>query len=353
MLVVVVDVGAISATFEQIAPTSTPALSADLAISTSVLTTSAMGVALGCIDTSSFALRLPVETKAHPFLTSIASRTRKTTTPAMLGICLRIDALFSTTQLPRRARCDFAASRLTTRFPRTVGVFCTTACLVDLAVAVVVLSIAGFVLGQHFVCACPPRGICLASLCSAFAFADILRRCGPCITGLDVARTAKRFTIRIVEIGQAITIVVLAIATSFAGVFGHGGWGDTIAPQKLLERDGLGFLFAPLALVDFLLEFARADLPLPLGSYACRRDANPRDTVALIAQIAAITRFAALKPACVVLAQLDVVDALPSPSTRHHTPTQHNTPENHTKPTHKTTFPFKPNKPALRTDSPQ
>ncbi len=142
----------------------------------------------------------------------------------------------------------------------------------------------------------------MASLCPAFAFADILRRCGSCITGLDVARAAKRFTIPIVEIGQTITIVVLAVATSFAGVFGGEGWGDTIAPQKLLERVSLGFLFAPLTLVNFLLEFARANLSLSLGVGTRRRDASSRDTVALIAQIAAITRFAAPKPACVVLA---------------------------------------------------
>jgi hypothetical protein len=167
----------------------------------------------------------------------------------------------------------------------------------------------------------------LAGRRAAATFADILAVGRPVVARFCVSGTAKLVAIGIIKVGESVAIVVLAIAACVAGVFCGGNRRDTIAPQQFFERDGLGFLFAPLARTDLLEQFALSDLALALGRCALRDDACPRDTIPFVLQVAAIAILAALQTAWVVVRRLDAVDALPAPAARDDAETKpHNPP---------------------------
>lgn len=157
---------------------------------------------------------------------------------------------------------------------------------------------------------------------------------GATITSFRVSNAAKSRASEVIEIGEAIAIVVFVIQTSVERIFRTQRGRDTIAPHKLFEGFGLSFLFAPLASTHLLLQLAGSDLAFALGRRALRRETHTRHTVALVLEVAAIARGRTFEAAGVVVGKLDSVFALATAPARDHA--HHNTPPHYdpSKPTH-------------------
>lgn len=210
--------------------------------------------------------------------------------------------------------------------------------VVDQTVAVVVLFVAELFAGDFFADARTPCIVLFAGLEARTTRADVegLGVCGVA-RGRLFGRTVG-IAFGVTEIGTPIAIVVDAIQTAFFGVFGKVRadlFGFAIAPQKLRQWGGLGFLLSPFAGSDFLQQLAGADLALALGRIARICDTSLVDAVALKLEIAAITRLCTLEAAGVVLADLDSIRTFGLFASAGHRPT-------HQQPTQ----PYHPSKPA-------
>jgi hypothetical protein len=122
----------------------------------------------------------------------------------------------------------------------------------------------------------------LADLESCATASNIERRDIFGVAEIFARRYAKVLALWIIEISEAIAIVVDAIKASFGVVFGFLERGFAIAPQEFAKRCGLGFLCAPFAGADLLKKPTRAGFALALGLCACSREASAFYAITLI-----------------------------------------------------------------------